>query len=680
MWYKKNYVRHLIDMHINDWSEEFLSELDVESYVSALKKGRFQNAMIYLQSHVGLCYFPTKVGTMHRTFIGREYLMKRLIDRCHEEGIAVTAYYSLNYNTIEHDNHQDWRMVTEGGKSVREGGIASDSQGKNQVFASAKRARYGLCCPNSMGYREFTYKQIEEMLNFAGDIEGVFFDMPFWDHTCYCKNCRERYLKEVGREIPENFVEGDEEHKILMQKKADWMGEWIQSVTDWVKKQRPEITVEHNFSAAISLDSGSGCAEAVSKACDFLGGDLYGSIINHSFSCKFFKNITPNMPFDYMFSRCKPGLSYHTLTKTEDEIRTEIFMNTAHNGATLVIDAIDPVGTMDMRFYENLGKIIDDEIAYEPYLDGEMVEDVGLYFSLMSKHNARGEGYTNKTSLVTTSENLIARHIPFGVTGKFNTLDGYKFIVAPMLSTLENNHENIIKYVENGGNLYISGVENPDLLYKLTGLRLDGETIEKSIYIAPEVEDGFLYFNNKYPLPFEGVAPLVKPDEHVEVLAKLTLPYTRPNEMRFASIHSDPPGRATHYPLIVSKKLGKGNVVWSALPIESIKYEEYKEIFANLLFSMDSSYKPSFKSDAPDTIEITLFEKEGELRVNLINVYEVAKSREVPEFTVSVKCSKQPKCVKKLPLGEEVQYSFDGEYVTFNVKGFKIFDMFKIEL
>ena len=181
-------------------------------------------------------------------------------------------------------------------------------------------------------------------------------------------------------------------------------------------------------------------------------------------------------------------------------------------------------------------------------------------------------------------------------------------------------------------------------------------------------------------MPFEGVAPLVSATKPVEVLARLTLPYTRPDEMRFASIHSDPPGRATEYPLIVRTKLGKGNIVWSALPIESIKYDEYKEIFANLLFSMDSSYKPSFKSDAPDTIEITLFEKEGELRVNLINVYEVAKSREVPEFTVSVKCDKQPKAVKKLPLGEELQYSFDGEYVTFNVKGFKIFDMFKIEL
>ena len=137
MWYKNNYRRHLIDMHINDWSDEFLSQFDVETYITALKKARIQNAMIYLQSHVGLCNFPTKIGTMHKAFIGKEDTIRRLIDRCHEEGIAVTAYYSLNYNTVEHDKHPDWRMVAENGISSRESGFAADSQAKNLLFAAA---------------------------------------------------------------------------------------------------------------------------------------------------------------------------------------------------------------------------------------------------------------------------------------------------------------------------------------------------------------------------------------------------------------------------------------------------------------------------------------------------------------------------------------------------------------
>lgn len=675
MWYKKNYVRHLIDMHIADWSDEFLSEFKVENYIQALKKGRIQNAMIYLQSHVGLCNFPTKVGVMHKAFRGKEDTMKRLIDGCHEEGIAVTLYYSLNYNTLEHDRHEEFRALTEHGMSVRAGGMASDSQAKNQIFASPKRARYGICCPNSMPYRQFTYEQIDEMLEYAGEVEGVFFDMPFWDHTCYCDNCKARFLKEVGRELPSNYND-----LTFMQKKAEWMAEWIQSVTDHVKERNPKISVEHNFSAAISLDTGSGCAEGVAKACDFLGGDLYGGILNHSFSCKFFKNITPNMPFDYMFSRCKPGLRYHTLTKTDDEIRTEIFMNTAHNGATLVIDAIDPVGTMDMRFYDKLGKIIDEEIEYEPYLNGEMVEDIGLYFSLMSKHNERGEAYTNKSALVEVSKTLIGEHIPFGVTGNFHRLEGYKLLIAPMLSVLEKDVDRIVDYVENGGNIYLSGGDNPELLYRLTGLKVVGETAEKAIYIAPEKDEGFLYFNKKYPLAFEGTAPYVKATRKIDVLATLTLPYTRPDQFEFASIHSDPPGKNTEYPAIISATCGKGRVVWSALPIEAIDYCEYREIFMGLLKPMLLGYKPSFKSDAPDTVEITLFEENDGLRVNLITVDEKPYAREIAPFTVSVKIDKKPQRVISLPQKEELKFDFDGGYVTVKVENFKIYNMFKIEI
>ena len=53
-------------------------------------KGKIQNAMMYFQSHVGYCYFPTKTGHMHKAFIGREDAMKRLVELCREGGISVT--------------------------------------------------------------------------------------------------------------------------------------------------------------------------------------------------------------------------------------------------------------------------------------------------------------------------------------------------------------------------------------------------------------------------------------------------------------------------------------------------------------------------------------------------------------------------------------------------------------
>ena len=107
MWYKKHLRRHLCDMHIDDWDPEFLSKFNPQTYVENLKLAKINNAMIYFQSHVGLCYWPTKSGKMHRGFGGREDMIKRTVELCHENGIAVTAYYSLIFDTYQNDIHQN---------------------------------------------------------------------------------------------------------------------------------------------------------------------------------------------------------------------------------------------------------------------------------------------------------------------------------------------------------------------------------------------------------------------------------------------------------------------------------------------------------------------------------------------------------------------------------------------
>ncbi len=184
-WYSNKYRRHLLDMHIDDWSDEFLSEFSPESYHAMLKKARVQVAMIYMQSHVGLCNWPTKTGKTHNHFKKKPDDIKKLMDLCRADGINVVGYYSLDYNQWAHDTHPEWRMHGENGKSCRE----------NKVYD-----RSGLCCPNNLGYREFVFRQIDEMLDFF-DMDAIFFDMLYWPHACYCPACREKYMKENGYEL-----------------------------------------------------------------------------------------------------------------------------------------------------------------------------------------------------------------------------------------------------------------------------------------------------------------------------------------------------------------------------------------------------------------------------------------------------------------------------------------------
>ncbi|MBQ2955545.1 MAG: alpha-L-fucosidase [Clostridia bacterium] len=679
MWYQDRYRRHLCDMHIEDWSEKFLSEFSPEEYVENLKRAKINNAMLYYQSHVGLCYFPTKVGVVHKAFIGREHLMRDLVDLCHKNDIRVTGYYSLNYNTAEHDRHPEWRMITQSGISRRCSGERDDHE---PSFASLKARRYGFCCPNNMEYRAFVFEQIDEMMDYF-DSDALFFDMPFWPHTCCCEKCRARWAKEVGGEMPVSPAPDTKEYALLTERKYAWMGEWVTAVTAHVKAKNPDMPVEHNYASGISSTSDNGCGEEVCLASDYAGGDLYGGAAEHSFTCKFYRNATRNQPFEYMFSRCKPALRVHTLTKSAVEMKNAVAITAAHHGATLVIDAIDPVGTMDRRVYDRIGDMFDYQAPYEPYFRGDMIEDVGIYYGIRSKTSFYGDAYNGKSCSVCAAGTLARNHIPFGVTGSYHDVMRYPVLIAPMLSQMEEkDNDRLISYVEKGGTLYISGGGNRALVETLTGGRLTGVTPSDKIYLAPTEawQEHFGWFNPKYPLPFEGLAPVIEGIDAENVAATLTLPYTNGADAAYASIHSDPPGIPTGIPMIVVRKYGKGTVIWSAAPIEGVAYAEYREIFLKLLMTVSGINEFSMESDAPADVEMTLFRDGREFLVNAVTVCGEDAPTMRNGFSVRVRTSEKPERVELLPDRTTVEFTFEDGFTAFRTRDLNIFDMYRILL
>ncbi len=110
--------------------------------------------------------------------------------------------------------------------------------------------------------------------------------------------------------------------------------------------------------------------EKVNLANDYTGGDLYGGFLQQSYISKIFMEATENAPFEYMTSRCDPRLTVHTTTKSLYDLKLHNYLTLAHHGAFLVIDAIDPVGTLDKRLYDRIGQVFEESMPDEPYLRG----------------------------------------------------------------------------------------------------------------------------------------------------------------------------------------------------------------------------------------------------------------------------------------------------------------------
>jgi len=664
-WYENCYRRHLADMHIEDWNPEFLRDFSPEAYVENLKIAKVQTPMIYLQSHVGCCNYPTATGKTHAAMRENPSKIQRLIDLCHGAGMNVVGYYSLIYNTWAHDTYPGWRMVNQEGKSVR---------------MREKGFRYGFCCPNNGDYREFTFKQIDEIAD-TFRLEGIFFDMLFWPDFCYCPSCRARYLKETGLTLPEKENWQDENWKTFVRKRSEWMGEFALTVADYAKKKMPGITVEHNYACAVAGNWTNGSSELVNESCDFTGGDLYGDLYNHSFTAKYYMNVTQNQPFEYMTSRVIESLAKHTLTKTERSLGLEVMLTAAHHGASFIIDAVDPRVTMDRRVYERIGRVFDRQIPYEPYMNqGKHIEDIGVFYSTTGRYNPYGDPYDSKTASVAAVRTLIGRHVPVGVlsNGYFRNLKDYKAILLPMGTSLfDEARKALIRYVKEGGKLYFSGVGEPELLKEFLDAETEGVTPEKNTYVSPTAKGigRFSEFTEEYPMPADIHHPLVKIGRG-EIWGTLTRPYTVRGEERFASIHSDPPGIFTAYPSVVSAEYGEGRVIWSASPIEAFDAWQYRDILMGFVSELAGDDR-TLESTAGSGVELVGFRTEKGFLISAVDLLSGDEDINSAPFTVRVKTDRPMKATL-LPDGKNLNASYENGKTVIRLEGLHQFLMMEL--
>lgn len=336
MWYKNSYRRIFLDMHISDDNPEYLSKLDIDKVVESLKAAGATNVAVKAKSHVGLHYWPSKYGRMHKTLQKRgiDYV-GTMIEKCHQNGIGAMVYYSQIHDNYAYETHPEWRMRDATGKASRE----------------IVRRRYGWVCPNNMEYRKYV-KEILMELNELYDFEGMFLDMPYWPMVCYCDECKKRFKAETGCEIPVELNWSDPVSIEFVHRRQRWLEEFMLENTRTVKAIKPNVSIEHNVST-LGHDWLLGAAELGVDACDYAGGDFYGGFLQQSFICKYYNNITPNKPFCYHTSRCDDRLTLHTVTRSTEQLTIYGISSILHNGAFNICDALNPDGTLAYNVYKN---------------------------------------------------------------------------------------------------------------------------------------------------------------------------------------------------------------------------------------------------------------------------------------------------------------------------------------
>ena len=679
MWIEGNYRRNLMDMHIDDWNPEFLTRINIDEYVEALKDAGIQAAMVKGRPHTGLAYYPTKVGRMHKGLNGFDFL-GTMIQKCHENGIAVVAYFTQIFDNWAYEAHPEWRVITAEGKNMRE------YRGQDNF----KTGRYGIVCPNNPGYREYVKACLTEM-NTMYDFEGMFLDMTFFPEVCYCPSCRKRYMEETGRELPRRIDWQNKEWLEYVYKRDEWIADYARFATGCVKAVKPGVTIEHQFSR-ITGSWVDGSTEMLTEAVDYSGGDYYGGFLQQTFINKYYKNVSPNLPFIYHTSRCDPELKYHTTTKTEEELLLHVITALVHNGAFLLVDAINPDGSIVPEVYHTLMKRIYGKTKqFEPYINGNLYHDASIWFASHAKYdpNETGIEIMEKTfnpkyymdAPVASAAALRENNIPFEVIGTKNIRnDNAKVLILSHVANIRDEEmDEIEAYLAKGGNLLISGPIGNGRLQKLLGVKVTGRTAHSFTYMSPtEVGKPFFAgFDQLTPLTVDmhQIEIEVEDDTDMTVLATQTLPYTMTDTYEFAAIHSNPPGIYTEKPCAILKQAGKSKIIWTASPIEMSRPYMSRQVYRRLVDFLRG--EPSFTSNAPKFVEVLGWNKDGVDYFAAINEQE--ESPIAPMYDITIDVKRPDKQAYLLPEGEKLETELvNGDTLRIHLPKLEIFQMIRL--
>ena len=372
-----------------------------------------------------------------------------------------------------------------------------------------------------------------------------------------------------------------------------------------------------------------------------------------------------------MTCRCDYLLREHTITKTQRHLENEILLTAAHHGASLIIDAIDPIGSMDGRVFERVGNVFARQIPFEPYMGrGNMYTEVAVYFDSKTMYDKNYKNKYNRSCAIGAVRKLVEANVPTAViaNGGLDNLSKYQMIIAPCLQDFDNDEPlKFIDYVKDGGTLYLSGKSDSRLIKEFFGGKIVGETygdykhtgvqLGARVYISPkaEYESEFGEFNEKYPLPLTYYLPLME-GASGEVKATITLPYAEPDyNSRYASIHSCPPWKNTQYPAFIEKTYGKGKVIWCAAELELDEREGIKDIFKGIVLR---NITKKYEVQAGKAIECVIFEEENASLISLCDLQydETKRSLAIP---FSVQSNRAPKSFKNIELNTDMVYSYD---------------------
>ncbi|REE01539.1 alpha-amylase family protein [Marinoscillum furvescens] len=631
-WFGENIRRIHMDFHTLEVAPEVaIKSFDAKRYIQTLRDAEVNSLVTFAKGHHGNCYYNTQIGHKHSGLPAETDMLGEIVEEGQKQGMKILAYYSVGWLTPIELNQPEWMERDTLGRKMGTSGSLNET-GWNQI------------CLNSPYLEEMVLPELKEITsNYA--IDAVWIDI-IENNACYCQWCRAKFEEQNGRPYASH-----EEARLLA---SDTRYEAVSKMINTVKEIKPEVLISYNT---------AGRDPRLVPLVDFCsiethpGATWHQEAWTHSLlTMKYLEQY--DKPWESTTSRFIHGWGGWDDQTTENMLAVASRI-AAHGGVINLGDQTYPSGELDGEIYRKIG----DVFQYIEKMESQSIgatsyPQVGLFATPFDIYAIYGPNPGQLDAYMGAAKALVDRgwHFDLILEGNLPELSQFKAIVLPDVGAISPSSQEALRaYVAQGGKLLVTGNSTFDPqkqtfeLADVMGVNFQGMSPYSVGYLdlKEEISDGL----RKSLLLTPGKFFEVTPKEGAQSLGDHVYPLIEPKAEElffFRNAQLSPPGKKSSSAGIVSHRYGEGQVVYAAAPIFRVYLAEdqwyLKGVADNLLKHMDVTRDVEVL-DAPQSVEMYLRQKDGNLVINLVNYFLHKETNqvedEVPLYDLTLRVSKQ---------------------------------------
>lgn len=656
-------------------------KIDSERLIKQLKE-RF-NADVLVFNAAGIyAWYPTKVPFHNiNPFMGNRDILKEVIESAHKNGVKLIARTSIGHaeDWIYHQ-HPEWFIKDENNNPI----LIGEPRPGNWSLLYAT-------CPNSPYQREeVNYKIYEEILiNY--DIDGFFITFIGFPKPCYCGYCRERYRREMGKDIPKPLSPGTSEWIEYLEWQKRCVVENFRDIVSIIRKHRRDILITGEFGG------NSYTPYELIQLCDVLSPNITDRIGEGqpprwmpTVQTRYALDVSNNTP-PWMIVAPAPSLTWRHTTLPPNELRSWLSQIIVNKGNIWHALTGIPDTQKDERILELIEEISKKFDILRLYLeDTKLKANVAVLESrrniLMNQLPDRKNCYLDE--LYGFYDALTSGHIPFIPIPEeklnIEILNDYKLLILPDSAYLTKEQIRVIKeFLSNGGTILGSYRTS---LYDENGRELDDFALGEEFgikFLKNEIKDtlaSYMRIEERHPIfnDIGNTEMLPNGERFLQILptkSKALLTYippfsspegvgAPPERASFRTLKTDIPllvlntdTRAMYFPVRI------GALVWK------LKMPEHRLLLINTIKWLLRDHLELY-INAPSHVYVSLLQGRDFLLVNLANAIgerPLAEIIPVYNIDVKIKCKGRVKEIKSILNSRELSFQSIDEEISFIV-------------